>query len=272
MARTRGATATVLFSLVLLGATGVVSLVAGVAPSAHAISEGLPPCSTPHVEVSVSTSERRYGPGTRVVMRSSARNISTSACNLAVGPTSPRLDVSNVKGVVVWNNCSLNDRIGACALYLVKHRLKPGATYTKTFSWDQRSGVTPVLVPTGTYRMTVRFSGLGGSHATRFQLTRAASPPITVTEANSGESYSLRVGAQLLIQLTGPANYTWSEPATSDASVLERSVGTSGNVATATFVAVSSGSVRVTAEDNPNCYPQCLPPSRLFAVTISVVG
>ena len=69
----------------------------------------------------------------------------------------------------------------------------------------------------------------------------------------------------------GPAIYTWSEPVSSNGTVLERSVGSSGNIATATFVAKSTGQVRVTAIGNPNCYPQCLAPSRLFVLTVSVV-
>jgi hypothetical protein len=208
-----------------------------------------------------------------VVMKSLVRNASRKICSVAVGPTSPSLTVTNSKGVVVWNNCYANDRPGACALYLVAQTLKPGATYAKTVAWDQRSGQPPAQVPTGSYKLTAQFSGIAGNHATRFQLTTAASPRwITVTQADSGRSYSLHEGARLFIQLIGPANYTWSEPVPSNGTVLERSVGSSGNIATATFVAKSTGHVRVTAIDNPNCYPQCLPPSRLFVLTVSVVS
>jgi hypothetical protein len=173
---------------------------------------------------------------------------------------------------VVWSNCYANGRPGACALYLAQHTLKPGASYATSVKWDQRSGQPLARVPTGTYRLTAPFSGSVGNHTTRFQLTPTASPGwITVTQADSGRHYSLHKGARLFVQLTGPANYTWSEPASSNGAVLERTAGSSGTIATATFVATSTGQVRVSAVDNPNCYPQCLPPSRLFDFTVSVV-
>jgi hypothetical protein len=206
-------------------------------------------------------------------MTSTVRNVSSKNCSVGVGPTSPSFTVTNSKGVVVWNNCYTNGRPGACALYLVAHTLKPGATYLTIVKWDQRSGQPPTRVSTGPYRLTTFFSGVAGIHTTRFQLTSAASPPsITVTQADSGRRFSMHKGARLFIQLTGPAIYTWTEPVSSNPTVLERSVGSSGNIATATFVATSTGQVRVTAIDNPNCYPQCLPPSRLFGIVVSVIN
>lgn len=273
LVRSRGAVGTTLFAMIFLCAAGIISTVPGIEQSAHAISTGLPTCATPDLREVVSTSQQSYAPLMMVVMKSSVRNSSSEICGVGVGPSSPSLIVTNSKGVVVWNNCYSNDRPGACALYLVAQTLKPGATYAKTVAWDQRSGQPPARVPTGTYQLTAHFSGIAGNDTTRFQLTTSASPRwITVTQADSGRSYSLHVGSRLFIQLIGPAIYTWSEPVSSKVSVLERLVGSSGNIATATFVARSTGRVRVTAIDNPNCYPQCLPPSRLFVVTISVVS
>jgi hypothetical protein len=208
-----------------------------------------------------------------VVMKSSVRNTSGRNCIVAVGPTSPSLSVTNARGVEVWNNCYAGDRPGACALYLIALTLGPGATYARTFAWDQRSGQPLARVSTGTYQLTMRLSGIGGNHATRFQLTTTTAPQsITVTQADNGRTYSLHKDADLFIQLIGPAPYTWSEPVSSDGTVLKRSMGSSGNIATATFVAKLTGQVRVTAVGNPSCYPQCLAPSRLFVVTVSVVG
>jgi hypothetical protein len=199
--------------------------------------------------------------------------MSNRKCNVAVGPTSPSFTVTNSNGVVVWNNCYANDRRGACALYLVAHTLNPGATYAKTVAWDQRSGQPPARVTTGTYHLTAHLSAITGTHATKFQLTTtASSQSITVTQADSGRSITLHEGARLYIQLTGPAIYTWTEPISSSGAVLMRSVGSSGNIATATFVAKSTGRVRVTAIGNPTCYPQCLIPSRLFVLTVSVIS
>jgi hypothetical protein len=146
----------------------------GVADSANAASKRVPNCSTSGVKERVSTNKRSYGPGTMVVMKSSVRNASSETCNLEIGPTSPSLTITNSKGDVVWNNCYADDHPGACALYLVLHLLKPGATYARTFQWDQRSSSPPARVPTGTYRLTARFSGVSGNHKTKFQLTKTA--------------------------------------------------------------------------------------------------
>jgi len=208
-----------------------------------------------------------------VVMRLSIRNVSSTTCNVAIGPSSPLISVTNSVGVVVWNSCYTNDRHGACALYLVAQTLNPGATYTKTVAWDQRSGEPPVRNSPGTYQMTAQFSSIAGIHATKFQLTTTPSPRSnTITQADNGRSISLHVGGHLFIELAGPEISTWTKPISSNGAVLARSVGTSGTMATATFVAISAGNVRVTAIDNPNCYPQCLIPSRLFVLTVSVIS
>ena len=270
---TRGATRTTLIAVTFLCVANIVSLVPGIAESANATGTRVSTCSTADLREVVSTSQRSYGPGMIVVMKSSVRNTSRKTCIVAVGPTSPSFTVTNSKGVVVWNNCYANDRPGACALYLVARELRPRATYAKTVAWDQRSGLPPARVSTGTYQLTAQLSGMGGRKATRFQLTTTASPrSITVTQADSGNSYSLPENADLFIQLIGPATYTWSEPVSSNGTVRGRLAGSSGNIATATFVGKSTGQVRVTAIDNPNCYPQCLAPSRLFVLTVSVVG
>lgn len=99
-----------------------------------------------------------------------------------------------------------------------------------------------------------------------------SSRTITVTQADSGHSYTLYRNDRLIVKLSGPSFYTWTEPASSDQSVLHRTEGSSGSKATGTFVVQEKGKAEVTAIDNPNCYPQCLPPSRLFEVSVSVVG
>jgi hypothetical protein len=94
----------------------------------------------------------------------------------------------------------------------------------------------------------------------------------TVTEADSGRSYSLHRGDRLVVNLSGPAIYTWTEPASSNGAVLARASGSSGATASAVFVAAVDGPASVSATDSPNCYPQCLPPTRLFQVNVSVTG
>ncbi len=172
--RTRNGVCRTLACTVIVLVAGVILSAQGVAESANAASKRVPNCSTSEVKERVSTSKQSYGPGSSVVMTSSVRNASSETCNVAVGPTSPSLTITNAKGDVVWNNCYANDRPGVCALYLVVHTLKPGVTYTRTFEWDQRSGSPPARVPTGFYRLTARFSGVSGNHKTGFQLTKVA--------------------------------------------------------------------------------------------------
>ena len=268
----RGAGAT-LAVVIFFCAVGLVAPVPGTALNANASSMGVPSCSTSELNEMTSTSLHSYGPRTMVVMRASIRNVSSTICIVAIGPSSPLISVINANGVVVWNSCYTNDRHGACALYLVAQTLNPGATYTKTVAWDQRFGEPPVRDSPGAYQMNAQFSSIAGIHATKFQLTTTPSPrSISITQAENGRSISLHVGGYLFIELTGPAISTWTTPISSNRAVLARSVGTPGTIATATFVAMSSGNVRVTAVDNPNCYPQCLIPSRLFVLTVSVIS
>jgi hypothetical protein len=97
-------------------------------------------------------------------------------------------------------------------------------------------------------------------------------PPntVTVTEANTGHTVTLHMGDGLDVELSGPTIYTWTEPTTSDAAVLQRVSGSSGTTASGSFLAVAAGSAQVTATENPNCYPECLAPSRVFEVTVTV--
>jgi len=272
LARTRHALVAAFIAALVLCAANVVLPVLGRTPKANAASSGLPRCSTSVLREALSTSQRSYGTGTLVLMTSSVRNVSNKNCSVGVGPTSPSFTITNSKGVVVWNNCYANDRPGACALYLVAHTLKPGTTFATTVKWNQQTGQPPTRASTGAYRLTARFSGISGRRTTGFELTAAAAlQSITVTQADSGQRYSLQKGGRLFVQLVGPTDYTWTEPVSSNGAVLERSAGTSGDTATATFIGTSTGQVRVTAVDNPNCYPQCLPPSRLFSITVSVV-
>jgi len=94
---------------------------------------------------------------------------------------------------------------------------------------------------------------------------------IYLTQDDSGRRFTIDVGDHVHVKLTGPTLYTWSEPTASKTAVLQRVSGTSGSTAKALLVAVASGRSNIIATDNPDCYPQCLPPSRLFRVTIKVL-
>jgi flavin reductase (DIM6/NTAB) family NADH-FMN oxidoreductase RutF len=158
-------------------------------------------------------------------------------------------------------------------MYLMLETLQLGGTFTRTATWDQRSAATGTRVPTGVYILTVNFNGVTGQTSTKFNLT-ALTPPrtIDVTLADSGRRYSLTRGARLVVQLSGPAIYIWSEPVSSNSAVLKRTVGSSANPSLTTFIAEKTGEARVTAVGSPKCYPLCLMPSRLFTIIASVVG
>jgi hypothetical protein len=120
--------------------------------------------------------------------------------------------------------------------------------------------------------VSVTFANIAVDPPAPASAVAAPSRTITVIQADSGKSYALHRGDHLIAQLSGPSFYTWTEPASSNPVVLQRTAGSSGATGTATFVANAKGKAQVTAIDNPNCYPRCLPPSRLFEVAVSVVG
>lgn len=95
---------------------------------------------------------------------------------------------------------------------------------------------------------------------------------IVATLVDSGRHFWLRRGDRLMLRLVGPTIYTWSAPTTSNRAVLRRLSASAGMTATATFRAVAPGAVQVSAVDSPNCYPLCLPPSRLFSLSVTVTG
>jgi hypothetical protein len=204
-------------------------------------------------------------------MSASLHNVSSQTCSIAVGATSPSLIVKNSGGVEQWSTCG-GGELNACALYLMLETLQPGGTYTRTATWAQRSGSSPTRVPVGVYKLTVHFDGVTGQASTTFNLTTLTPPrTVDVTLADSGRHYSLTRGTRLVIQLSGPAIYAWTEPVSSNPAVLKRAVGSSANPTNTTFIAEKIGEARVTAEGNPKCYPQCLMPSRLFTIIASVV-
>jgi hypothetical protein len=235
-----------------------------------------PQCPSSALQSTAATDRSHFAPGQVVRMTFVVRNTSRRTCRIAVGQTSPSFNVTNAQGVEVWNNCYHVGQPGMCAQYLMLRTLRPGTAYVERQRWNQESGASGARAPAGPYELTVRYGGASLTRHVRFRLDAGGARVVSVTAANSGESFALRVGDQLVVQLTGPSLYTWTEPATSDATVLERTQGTSGATATGTFTAVAPGRARVTAAGNPACYPMCLQPSlmpsRLFEVTVTVTS
>lgn len=135
-----------------------------------------PPPSCEEVTVRASTNAGRYHEHERVVMTSSIRNDSTSACSIYLSPgpgLSPYFDVTNSKGVTVWDSCYSHDEPGACATVLVAHRLAAGARYSVRARWDERSGPdgsSPVQVPPGRYRFSTEYDAVGTPASVTFSI------------------------------------------------------------------------------------------------------
>jgi hypothetical protein len=100
---------------------------------------------------------------------------------------------------------------------------------------------------------------------------------ITVTEADSRKSYTLQRGDTLVVQLSGSSGYPWTEPSSSNGSVLHHTGGStaSDGSATATFSASADGQADVSATENATCAtstPRCMIASKAFDVSVTVVG
>ena len=99
----------------------------------------------------------------------------------------------------------------------------------------------------------------GGTAAARPTLT--PSRTILVTLTDNGHHYRLQTGDHLDVQLSGPSYAIWNEPTTTSESVLKRTGGSSGAVATAKFLAVEKGAAKVTATSYLVCPSVCAGPS-----------
>lgn len=111
-------------------------------------------------------------------------------------------------------------------------------------------------------------SGVAAAH----RATSAPSRTITVTRADNGRSYRLHKGDKLDVQLSGPSDVTWSEPTSSNQAGLERTGGSAGVTATATFSAMKKGKEEVNATGSLICSGVCPPLALGFDVYVSVVG
>jgi hypothetical protein len=107
----------------------------------------------------------------------------------------------------------------------------------------------------------------------RFRVTNtiATTHTVTATTSDGGRNFTLHPGDQFVLDLAGSSVYSWGSPASSNSTALrlDSFVMKLGNLS-ADFSALAVGTSRVTAVENPNCYPQCLPPSRLFQVNVTV--
>ncbi len=128
-------------------------------------------CASSAVNIAASTTQYGYRLGTPVKMTASIRNTSSRTCTVVVGQNSPSFLITNIKGVLVWNNCYVNGQPGACRMSLILKTLKAGARYSATAIWDQQTGGQAKPIKAGVYSLTASFSGYKDEKTIRFTLT-----------------------------------------------------------------------------------------------------
>jgi hypothetical protein len=237
------------------------------APSAVAATTTPSACSPTQVTLSVTPDHSLYTSGTTVHVTVALHNHSAIACSYATGSFSPNFVLTNSAGVTVWGSCWFGGRPAPCAYYLLHRTLAPGATYRDRLTWDQRTGHPVLAVPAGRYTFNVNFQGLTLRATTSFVLTRPRS--VTVTLADSGHHYALAVGDLLTVRLIA-SPMVWTTAVSSDPRVLISLPEMNPVAGLFVFRALAPGTARVSAVGNPACYPQCLMPSRLFFVDVTV--
>jgi len=194
-------------------------------------------------------------------------NHSAIACSIATGPFSPNFVLTNSAGVTVWGSCWFGGGPAPCADYLLQRNLAPGATYRDRLTWDQRTGHPDLAVPAGRYTFSAKFLGL--THRATISIVLTQSGSVTATLADSGRHYILAVGNVLTVQLLA-APLVWTTAVSSDPQVLISLPEMNPAAGLFAFRALAPGTARVSAIGNPACYPECLMPSRLFFVTVTV--
>lgn len=224
-------------------------------------------CTSAEVTLRAAPDHSSYSSGDLVHVTVSLHNHSSTACSYVTGPFSPSFVLTNSAGVTVWGSCWFGGGPAPCAYYLLHRTLSPGATYRDRLAWDQRTGHPDVPVPAGRYTFKVRLSGLALRATASFVLTGPRS--VAVTLADSGHHYALAVGDLLTVRLIA-SPMVWTTAVSSDPRVLFSLPEMNPVAGLFVFRALALGIARVSAVGNPACYPQCLMPSRLFFVDVTV--
>ena len=237
------------------------------APTVVSASTTPSACTPNQVTLSATPDQSNYASGTTVRVTIALRNRSAAVCSFVTGPFSPNFTLTNADHVTVWASCWFGGRPAPCAYFLVHRTLAPGATYRDRLSWDQRTGHPDLAVPVGRYAFRANFMGLSLRAATSFVIT----PPhgATVTLADSGRTIVLAQGDLLTVRLIA-SPMVWAKAVSSDPRVVVSVPEMNPVAGLFVFRASAPGSARVTAVGNPSCYPQCLMPSRLFYVNVTV--
>jgi hypothetical protein len=223
-------------------------------------------CTPTQVTLSTTPDRSLYTSGALVHVTVTLHNHSAIACSYATGPFSPNFVLTNSAGITVWGSCWFGGGPAPCADYLLHRILAPGATYRDRLTWDQRTGHPDLPVPSGRYTFNVNFVGLTRRATTSIILTR---PGSEVTLADSGRHNVLAVSNLLTVRLLA-SPLVWTTAVSSNPKVLISLPQMNPVAGLFVFRALAPGTARVSAIGNPACYPQCLMPSRLFFVTVTV--
>jgi hypothetical protein len=237
------------------------------APTVVAATTTPAACSPTQVTLSATPDHSLYTSSTPVHVTVALHNHSAIACSYATGSFSPNFVLTNSAGVTVWGSCWFGGRPAPCAYYLLHRTLAPGATYRDRLTWDQRTGQPDLAVPAGRYTFKANFSGLTLRSTATFVLTRPRN--VTVTLADSGRQFVLAVGDLLTVRLLA-SPLVWTTAISSDPRALISLHEMNPVAGLSVFRALAPGAARVSAVGNPDCYPQCLMPSRLFYVNVTV--
>lgn len=261
---------------ILLSGALVVGSVLALSSVAVAVTSSARNCSGSQVGISATVPQANYTPGTPITVTISLHNHSTRACRFNIGPFSPSFTLVNSSGTTVWASCWYGGGPAPCAMYLIHRTLAPGATYRTHATWDQKTGHPDTQVPPGVYRFSADYNGVAVRAHTAFSLV--GSPhTFVVTNADNGHHYILAVGDHLELDLSAMSLYVWTAPVSSNPLVLSPVSDTNPSWAPSSagvtlFLARGAGTATVSATENPSCSPECMMPSRLFSVSVTVVS
>lgn len=252
---------------IVLAVASTVAPLVGLGPAA---SGGTPAACTPaQVTLSATPDQSVYPVGAMVHVTVALHNRSVESCTFVTGPFSPSFVLSNAAGVTVWGSCWFGGGPAPCAQYLRQNVLAPGATYLDRLAWDQRTGHPDLPVPIGRYTFKANLQGLSLTATTALTITSSRS--LTVTLADSGRHYVLRVGDYLVVRLLA-SPLVWTTAVSSAPRTLMVQPESNPVAGLDVLRALAPGTARVSAVGNPACYPQCLMPSRAFFVTVTVLA
>ena len=241
--------------------------IAGATSSRSAVSEhsATSACAANALTVLTWTNFAAYATATPVALTTTLRNSGSASCRVTLGATSPLVRVRGANGSVAWSSCGVTT---PCPLYLMVMTLAPGASRVTTWDWNQR--IRGRVAPRDTYSVETTASG-ATAKLTTFRLgTRTIQPTIVVGPSDNARRVTLSRGATLVVRLAPRGLYVWSAPTGSPLLTTQLSLG--GTSLLARYVARAPGSAVVRASATPSCYPQCLLPSLLYQLRVTITN